>query len=201
MSSELQRFAEEKNNVDLLFEYASNPEANITLPPKVQEEYDDICLLDKWMSHYKSKRTVVALFMKRKKDQDPDGKGIHLATAYRRFELMERVFGPLNRSNKEYRRVFLEEWYTSLLRKMEQAGQWKSIPAMAKVLAEIADLKATDEIPLEALQNPIPLIVGDHPELVGERMSKEEAEAFRRKLENRRQVDAEDIDFELVDGE
>lgn len=199
MRSELQKFVLDKNNIDLLFEYASNPDTEIELPPKVKEEYDDICLLDKWMAHYKSKRMVISLFLKRKKDQDPEGRGVHMATAYRRFDLMERVFGPLNKSSKEYKRVFLEEWYTQLLLKMERSGQWKSIPAMAKVLADISDLKGSDEIPLDALLNPVPLIVGDFPELVGERMTKEEAEKFREKLQLRRETEIEDIDFVEVD--
>lgn len=201
MASELERFVgARKDNIDLLMDFAMDPEAKLDdLPEKVQEQYQDLVLLHDWMIRYKSKRLVIKKFLRRKKDIDPDGKGISQVTAYRRFQIMERVMGRLDRSDKEYRRAFLEEWFTRLLKKMEKAGEWKSVPAMARVLTDVADLKATDAISDELLEAPIPMIIGDFPELVGERMSKEDAEAIREKLRRKKRTEfTEDVDFEEV---
>lgn len=202
MTSLIENSMLEKNSVDLLYEYATDPSDDVTLPEKLLEQYEDIVLLDKWMSHYKNKRTVIDIYMKRKMGDDPNKKGVHIATAYRRFDLMERVFGKLNRTKKEYRRVFLEEWFTKMLKKMEEQQQWRSIPALAKVLVEIADLDASDEIPLELLQAPIPVIAGYHPESVGERLTQEQAEKIRSKLQKKRLDDSvEDVDYEDIESE
>lgn len=204
MASELERFIKTgKDNIDLLIDFSMDPDANLEeLPEKVQEQYHDMVLLHDWMIKYKSKRLVIKKFLRRKKDSDPDGKGISEMTAYRRFHAMERVMGRLDRSDKEYKRAFMEEWFTRLLKKMEKAGEYRSIPAMARVLADVADLKATDAISDELLEAPIPMIVGDFPELVGDKLTREQADAIREKLRRKKKEEfTEDVDFEEVDGD
>ena len=203
MASELERFIKTgKDNIDLLIDFSMDPDANLDeLPEKVQEQYHDMVLMHDWMIKHKSKRLVIKKFLRRKKDADPEGKGISEMTAYRRFHAMERVMGRLDRSDKEYKRAFLEEWFTRLLKKMEKAGEYRAIPAMARVLADVADLKATDAIPDELLEAPIPMIVGDFPELVGDKLTREQAETIREKLRRKKKEEfTEDVDFEEVDG-
>jgi hypothetical protein len=200
----LEKFGDEKNQIDQLFELASNPDADMTqISTKVFELYEDVLLLDKWNMHYRVKSTVISLYLKRKRDQDPLGKGVSSATAYRRFSVMERIFGPLHRSEKEYKRAFYIDWFTKLLKKMEDAGQWRSIPGMAKVLTDIEDLDKKNDITRDMLESMPTFIMGYFPETVGEQWTEEMVEKEKAKLEKRRakEDDAEEIDFQDVKDE